>query len=561
VAGIGRNSRFIKPNSGANLPVIPVQTCHLTVTLSIRGEHMPQKRKSMKQIRKIIQLRLNNSSMSIRTIAQATNISRPVVKNYLALLAQHPVTAEQLDTLTDSELKKHLELETPAIHETEENVTLFRWLEKHSTDLNKVGMTRILLHEKYLEDHPEGLQYSHFCFVLKQRFQGPEASTLLDHKAGDKMYVDYTGNKFVWHDTKGNEYTEEVFLSVLGASSCLFALPVSSQKMKDFCYATEEAFLFYGGTSRAVVPDCLKSAVLSTDGHESVINPLYQRLMEHYQTICIPARPRHPKDKPLVEGAVNLIYRQIFARLGDRTFNTRTDMLRWWMQSLERINAAAFQKLPGTRRSRFEETDAPLLKKLPLERFDLSAILNQTVASTCSVYVAEDKTYYSVPSSLQGEKVEILVKPAEIEIWHNGERKAVHARHADAGKVIDPTHRSKAHQWYADRNPSELMRSLVVKGIHIGSWATNAAAGFSHEDLQWSLLEGLSKLSKSYPERLDTVCRIALKKEEYTLKALKSILKTGEDIAVETSEAETPEFSFHENVRGSSYYQESTVGV
>lgn len=193
-------------------------------------------------------------------------------------------------------------------------------------------------------------------------------------------------------------------------------------------------------------------------------------------------------------------------------------------------------------------------------RFDLSAVLNQTVSSTGVVYVVEDKTYYSVPSSLQGEKVEILVKPTEIEIWLNGERKALHTLHVDAENVIDPTHRSKSHQWYADRNPSELLRALMEKGVHIGSWGSAVSCRASHEDLQWSLLEGLNKLYKTHPEHLDTVCRIALKKEKYTLKALKHIRKTEEDIVIETSEAETPELSIHENVQGSSYYQELTVG-
>ncbi len=499
--------------------------------------------------------------MSIREIARATNVSRPVVKNYLDLLALYPISCEQLNKLNDSELKKHLKLDLPALQQTEENQKLLRWLGKHSTDLNKVGMTRILLHEKYLEDHPNGLQYSQFCLVLKQHFHGQEASTLFDHKSGDKMYVDYTGKKFIWLDTKGQENTEEVFLSVLGASSYLFALPVPSQKMNDFSYATEEAFLFYGGVPRAVVPDCLKSAVLSNDGHESVINPLFQRLLEHYKTICIPARPRHPKDKPLVEGAVNLIYRQIFARLGERRFENRNAMLRWWMQAIKKINNAPFQKLPGTRQSRFEETDAPLLKPLPKIRFDLSAVLNQKVASTCTVYLAEDKTYYSAPSSLQGKNVEILVKPTEIEIWHNGERNALHTRHINGGKIIDPTHRSKAHRWYADRNLPELLRSLLAKGPHIGSWANAVSFKAAHEDLAWSLLQGLNKLYKAHPERLDTVCRIALKKSEYTLKALKQILKTEEDIAIKLSEAETPELPFHENVRGSSYYQKLAVGI
>jgi len=277
--------------------------------------------------------------------------------------------------------------------------------------------------------------------------------------------------------------------------------------------------------------------------------------MEHYQTVCIPARPRHPKDKSLVEGAVNLIYRQIFARLGQRRFDSRTDMLRWWMQSLEKINNTPFQKLPGTRHSRFLATDKPFLATLCPVRFDLSAVLTQTVTSTCVVYVAEDKTYYSVPASLQREKVEILIKPEQIEIWHDGQRKAIHPRSIDAGKVLDPTHRSKAHQWYADRNPSELLRSHVIRGVHIGSWATNAVAASPHEDLAWMLLEGLNRLYKKYPQRLDTLCRIALKKEEYTLKALRRIMKAEEDIALNTSEAQTPELAFHENIRGSAYYQ------
>lgn len=499
--------------------------------------------------------------MSIRTIASATNISRPVIKSYLDLLAQHPLSSEQLDTLNDENLKKYLGIDGPAIQETEQNKAMLIWLEKHITDLSKIGVTRLLLHERYLEEHPDGLQYTQFCFVLKQRFQGPEASTLLDHKAGDKMYVDFAGKKFVWYDTKGTEYTEEIFLSVLGASSYLYALPVPSQKMKDFCHATEEAFLFYGGVPLAIVPDCLKSGVLSNDGYESVINPLYQRLMEHYRTVCLPARPRHPKDKPLVEGAVNLVYRQILARLDGRLFENRSEMLRWWLQSLEKINSTSFQKLPGTRRSRFEATDCPALKKLPVSRFDLTSVFFQTVTTTGVIHIEEDKTYYSVPSTLQGKEVEILVTPTDIEIWHEGERKALHTRQSGAGKVLNPSHRTKAHQWYADRNLDELLRELEQKGKHIGSWAAQVSIAAEHEDQAWLLLIGLKKLHTKYPDRLDTVCRIALKKEEYSLRVLKLILKSEEDKTLAKTEEATPELPLHENIRGADYYKDEGVSA
>lgn len=515
---------------------------------------MPQKRKSMKQIRKILQLRLNNAAMSIRTIANATGVSRPVVTGYLDRLGQHPLTIEELDAMNDEALRNLLELDVPAVQETEQNKTLQTWLEQHITELSKVGVTRLLLHERYLEDHPDGLQYTQFCFVLKQRFQGPEASSLLDHKAGDKMYVDFTGNKLVWQDTRGAEYTEEIFLAVLGASSFLFALPVQSQRMHDFCYVTEEAFLFYGGVPRSIVPDCLKSAVTSNDGHESVINPLYQRLLDHYRIVCIPARPRHPKDKPLAEGAVNLVYRQILARMDGRRFETREDMLRWWMQAVERINNTPFQKLPGTRRIRFEQTDQSALKTLPDTRFNLSAVLNQTVSTTGVVYIDSDKTYYSVPFSLQGKKVEILVAPKHIEIWYEGERKALHSRQRDAGKIVTPTHRSPAHRWYSDRNTGELMRDLEQRGVHIGSWAARVMNAAEHEDIAWLLLTGLKKLYTKYPNRLDTACRIALKQGDLTLRSLKHILRNDEDLVLVAAEEATPELALHENIRGAEYY-------
>ena len=76
-----------------------------------------------------------------------------------------------------------------------------------------------------------------------------------------------------------------------------------------------------------------------------------------------------------------------------------------------------------------------------------------------------------------------------------------------------------------------------------------------HEDQAWLLLEGLKKLHTKYPDRLDTVCRIALKKEEYTLSALKLILKSGEDNTFANTEESTPELSLHENIRGADYYK------
>lgn len=508
----------------------------------------------MKQIRKILGMRLSDQHASIRYVAQATGCSRPVVKDYLDRLAEHPLEPEQLTAMNDQILIAHLGLETKSIKSTDTNRLLATWLESNIKRLSQKHMTRRLLHESYLTEHPEGLQYSQFCFMLKQKYQVPESSGLFDHKAGDKAYLDFTGDKFHWRSEDGTDHHEEVFLAVLGASLYQYSTPLPSQRQEDFAWATQEAFMFFGGVPHAVVPDCLKSAVLHNDGYEPVHNPLFQRLLDHYGVISIPARPHHPKDKPAAEGAVNGVYRQIMARLEGQVFADRTAMLNAWRSAEERLNNAPFQKLQGSRRSRFLEIELSALKPLPSNLFSITTVLTQTVPPTGVVYVPADKTSYSVPNSLQNKQVDILVSPQTIEVWYGNERYTTHKRCTNAGKVILTEHLTFAKAWYAGRNPTELVRALSLCGPHVASWAEAVFTGAAHEDIAWKVLDGMSRLAKRHPERIDRVCRIALAHDNLTLKGLKKIITSEEDVAIAISEDLTPELPLHENIRGAEYY-------
>lgn len=182
----------------------------------------------MKQIRSILSLHLQNPTASIRYLSRASGCSRPVVAQYCALLTSHPLSLSELGKLDDPGLRAHLGLTQPPVLATDVNQTLIEWLHANLHRLNHVGMTRRLLHEDYRRDHPDGLAYSQFCFILKQSFQGLEASALLDHKAGDALYLDFTGHKVHWQDLDAHISMEEIFVAVLGASGAFFALPIPS---------------------------------------------------------------------------------------------------------------------------------------------------------------------------------------------------------------------------------------------------------------------------------------------------------------------------------------------
>ena len=92
---------------------------------------MSRPRKSMKQIRTVLGIRLQDPQASIRFISAATGCSRPVVKDYLDRLKDHPLTYEQLRTLNDQSRKDHLDIETRALQVTDQNQQLITWLEQN----------------------------------------------------------------------------------------------------------------------------------------------------------------------------------------------------------------------------------------------------------------------------------------------------------------------------------------------------------------------------------------------------------------------------------------------
>lgn len=131
-------------------------------------------------------------------------------------------------------------------------------------------------------------------------------------KAGDKLFVDYTGNK-LWVYPVGEQPRQvEVFVAILGCSLLTYVEAVESQCKEDFISACENTLYYIGGIPRAIVPDNLKSAVTKASRYEAILNTEFERFTEHYGMEVYPAHARKPKDKAHVENAVKLTYKDIF---------------------------------------------------------------------------------------------------------------------------------------------------------------------------------------------------------------------------------------------------------
>jgi len=214
------------------------------------------------------------------------------------------------------------------------------WAETH-LELRKKGLTLFLLWEEYKARFPEGYHYSRFCDLYRDWAKKLDLSMRQEHRAGEKMFVDYAGLTVPVYD-HGTLREAQIFVAVLGASSYAYAEATWTQTLPDWTASHVRAFEYFGGVTEIIVPDNLLSGVTRPCRYEPGVNATYGDLLAHYRTVAIPARIKKPRDKAKVEAGVLLVdeavaghYDTVYVDLdGDRDFTdeksmTRADPLGW----------------------------------------------------------------------------------------------------------------------------------------------------------------------------------------------------------------------------------------
>ncbi|MBC7018248.1 IS21 family transposase, partial [Salmonella enterica subsp. enterica serovar Enteritidis] len=114
-----------------------------------------------------------------------------------------------------------------------------------------------------------------------------------------------------------------------------------------------------------------------------------------YETAIIPARPRKPRYKAKVEAGVLIAQRRILARLRNRKFFSLAELNVAIAELLDDLNARAFRKMPGSRRTAFTSIAQPALKPLPAHRFVVTE--RKWARVNIDYHVAFDDRFYSAP--------------------------------------------------------------------------------------------------------------------------------------------------------------------
>lgn len=510
---------------------------------------------TMTQLKQIIRLR--NNGAALLTIAKAVKISRNTVKKYLRLIEVKKLNTQDLLVMDDTALEALLQDPEPSDVARYQNLCdQFPHFEK---ELKRTGVTRWVLWGEYKMKYPDGYSYSQFCDHFKAWKKSSYGTLHIEQEPADKLFIDYTGKKLSIIDQPTGEVIEvEVYVAVLGFSQLTYVEAMESQRKENFIHGSENALHYFGGVPRVLVPDNLKSAVQKASKYEAEINNSFLDFANHYGTTVLPARSYKPRDKALVEKAVNIAYSRIFAPIRNEVFYSVASLNRRIADLLEEHNQQHFQQRPCSRRQLFDEEEKHLLSPLAAGRYEMKFFKQVTVMKNGHIQMIEDKHYYSVPYRFIGKKVKLTYSCSQVSVYYNSERIAYHLRSTLRYRYTTvKEHLSSSHQFVSEWNPDKFISWAGGIAPVVKDYILQILNNASYPEQAYRSCVGiLSQEKKVGKQRLIKTIERATHYGAYNYTTIIKILQAGLDNLdpVEEQVIQNP-LPFHENIRGSGNYK------
>jgi transposase len=514
---------------------------------------MANKLVDMSKVRKVIQL--HHQGKAKLFISNYLDLSRNTVKKYIALYQVLNLSIEDINKKSDAELedlfsKNSEDVLSPKLQAVYD---FFPYMER---ELKKTGVTKQRMWEEYYQKHPNGLKSSQFSDYYLKWGKKVNPVMHMNHKAGDKMFVDYAGKTLELVDPQTGEVIDvQFFVAILGASQYTYAEASMSQKKEDFTASVENAMHFFKGVPAAIVPDNLKSAVTKSSRYEPTLNETFLDFAEHYGTTILPARVYKPRDKSLVEGAVKILYQRIYPTLREKPYHNLNDLNQAILKELEVHNNKKLTGRPTSRIMLFNEDEKDKLLPLPVDRYEIKQLSFASVMQNGHVVLSKDKHYYSVPYPYIRKKVKLVFTTKNVEIYYKYNRIAIHKRDYRPYCYTTVTeHLASTHQFMTDWTPQRFINWAASIDEGVKEFIVNVLENKQHPEQAYKSCMGVLSFAKKVGhERLINACKRALEHHVYNYKIIQKILEKGLD-KLNTEPQEEPDLPIHENIRGKHYY-------
>lgn len=499
-------------------------------------------------------LRLNSEKLSLRQIAARVGNSHHTVKNVIDTAAKNGVAWPIEEDVTNQELEKLLFPDRMVSKNVMYVEPDYSYIHK---ELSKKGVTLTLLWNEYCERCRTNGEISYmstqFCDKYRRWAKVTKATMRINHKPGETMQVDWAGGTIPYYDSvTGEEFKAYLFVAVLPCSGFIYVEACNDMKQENWLMCHVHAYEYFGGVTRILVPDNLKTGVTANTRYETQLNESYRELAEHYGTAIVPARVRHPQDKGLVERSVGFSTTWIAAAMRERKFFSIAEVKEAVAERLEFINNKPFQKLPGCRTEAYLNEEKEFMLPLPATPYEPAIWFQSKVGN--DYLISDGKNKYSVPFDLIGEKVQIRLTRNTVEVFFKGSRMTSHKR-LDVCRmkpVIKTDHMPENHKKYLSYNADEFMNWAKDIGKSVSDVVESFLSVGDVPEQGYKSCISLMKLCERYrKKKLNSVCeRILCITSVPKIRNIASLLKSDSNNEVQEMESSDEKYGI---TRGAVY--------
>ena len=500
-------------------------------------------------------LRLNSEKLSLRQVAARVGNSHHTVKNVIDTAAKNGVAWPIEENVTNQELEKLLFPDRMVSKNVMYAEPDYSYIHK---ELSKKGVTLTLLWNEYCErcrkNGESPYMSTQFCDKYRRWAKVTKATMRINHKPGETMQVDWAGGTIPYYDSvTGEEFKAYLFVAVLPCSGIIYVEACNDMKQENWLLCHVHAYEYFGGVTRILVPDNLKTGVTANTRYETQLNESYRELAEHYGTAIVPARVRHPQDKGLVERSVGFSTTWIAAAMRERKFFSIAEVKEAVAERLEFINNKPFQKLPGCRTEAYLNEEKEFMLPLPATPYEPAIWLQSKVGN--DYLISDGKNKYSVPFDLIGEKVQIRLTRNTVEVFFKGSRMTSHKR-LDVCRmkpVIKTDHMPENHKKYLSYNADEFMNWAKDIGKSVLDVVESFLSIGDVPEQGYKSCISLMKLCERYgKKKLNSVCeRILCITSAPKIRNIASLLKSDGNNDVQEKESSDEKYGI---TRGAAYY-------
>lgn len=454
-------------------------------------------------------LRRHSAGDRNRAIARATGMDRKTVSKYIRIAEQNGLKEAEanLEDIAYTVFRQVNGNDKPKAANMRDDIllphkeSLTEWLEHDNLTLTKV-------HLKLLRNGVDVSYSSLYRFAQEQVGFGGSQETvrMAETEPGEAAEVDFGRLGYMFDKAFNRMKALYALVVALIFSRYQYVHVTHKQDLPALIGGIEEAWEFFGGVTRGLVLDNMKTAVLKSNRYEPVFTRTFLEYSAYRGFIIDPTVVRHPQGKATVERQMPYVRENFFKgeEFLDRE-HVQREAVKWCMMT-------AGMRIHGTTRKRprivFEEQEKELLLPLEGERFDVPKWGSATIHP--DHHVCFNNGIYSVPTKYIGKKVQIRVDSNVARIYDNGDVIKTHPVMSGGRRSTDYEDYPKHKTAYAMRSCDYYIKKAKEAGPQCGKYMEELLSG----DFPWSKLrhaQKLVRLSEKYGAiRLEQACTRAL---------------------------------------------------